>query len=698
MPKYKVELPSGTYQIEAADEGQLEAAINELGGGKAAPPAQMADTAQMVNRGLTAGLSDYPAAAGKWAGDKIGAGIESLTGKQIPGVGDKSFEQSLQEVRGANTAFREESPVRAYGAEIAGGIASPIFRGVAKGTQYGLDKVAQVMGKAVPKYLGYGAQGVSAGFTGGVGGAQNEKGGLPSIGDLAEQGGTVAAVGGALGVSFPAAVEGGRKLINATAQPVLDRVAKSGPVNSAARRTLDYMESRGLTPQQLQAKMNVRNKDGQGMIADVLPDLADDAAQVRGAAQTAAQRNLTSRQGTIMSPSGQGDRLSKSVLDNLSGANFQNTVDDLAKARSADAGPKYQQAFSFDQGVNYKTIKSDLIDRLMERPVFQQGLRKGITDALDEAAVTGEDVTLFKTYLDGADLNDPNLVLKKTPTLRILDAAKRGLDSILQGGGEEIRHPITGRLTQRGMRIEQMRGALVDDLDRLTTDKSGQSFYKAARDAWAGPSRSIDMMARGRSFIKDGGAEETQTFFNKLSESEKEFYRIGVAKQLREMIETSADEANKAKKIFGSDAMRTKLEAIFPTRKAFNEFRKSVLLEMERSNTKQTVVGGSQTAKRLAGRDQFEMDPSGPLIDLATGSPRQAGVGFLRQAARALNAPPKSTAEELAVLFSRDPAQQTKFIQSLDNRAMASRLLSQKPLPRDLLSRSGVPSFGSSNQ
>jgi hypothetical protein len=92
------------------------------------------------------------------------------------------------------------------------------------------------------------------------------------------------------------------------------------------------------------------------------------------------------------------------------------------------------------------------------------------------------------------------------------------------------------------------------------------------------------------------------------------------------------------------------------------------------------------------------MDPSGPLIDMATGNPRQGAVGFLRQAARALNAPPKSTAEQLAVLFSRDPVKQTKFIQSLDNRAMASRLLSQKPLPRDLLSRAGVPLFGSSNQ
>jgi hypothetical protein len=706
MPKYKVELPSGTYQIEADDEGQLEAAISELGG-QSGPKAPTSDTAQMFNRGMTAGLSDYPAAAGKYVGDKIGGALLNATGKQRtladlvapsrPNVGNKSFEQSLQEVRAGNTAFRDESPVLAYGAEIAGGIASPIFRGVAKGTQYGMDKAAQFLGKTVPKYVGYGFQGGAAGLTGGIGGAQNEQGGVPSLGDVAEQGGVGAALGGALGVSIPAGIEVGRKVINSTVQPVLDRVAKSGPVNAAARRTLDYLESRGLTPQQLQAKMNVRNADGQGMIADVLPELADDAAQFRGAAQTAASRNLTSRQGTIMSPSGQGDRLSESVFKNLSGDDFLTTIDDLQKARTVDAGPKYDAAFAEQTGpatTRSRQITSPTIERLLEDDDIQKGIATGVKLLQKESSVTGAPVNLADYALKRNAQGQFERV--GTPTLRLLDAAKRGIDDMLFNG-DGFRNQF-GKLTQMGRALENQRAALVSEMDRLTVDQSGKSIYKAARDAWAGPSRSLDMMQRGRDFIKEGGADETTAFFKGLGESEREFYRIGVAKQLREMIETSADEANKAKKIFGSDAMRTKLEAIFPSRKAFNEFRKSVLLEMERSNTKQTVIGGSPTAKRLAGRDQFEMDPSGPLIDMATGNPRQGAVGFLRQAARALNAPPKSTAEQLAVLFSRDPAEQTKFIQSLDNRAMASRLLSQKPLPRDLLSRAGVPLFGSSNQ
>lgn len=181
------------------------------------PNAPMSDTAQMANRGLAAGLSDYPAAAGKYVGDKIGAGIQSLAGKQTPGVGDKSFEQSLQEVRAGNTAFREDSPVRAYGAEIVGGIASPIFRGVAKGTQYGLDKAAQFMGKAVPKYLSFGVQGGAQGFAAGVGNAQNEQGGVPSIKDVGKSAGVMGATGVGLGIAVPALAEGGGRVVQKAA-------------------------------------------------------------------------------------------------------------------------------------------------------------------------------------------------------------------------------------------------------------------------------------------------------------------------------------------------------------------------------------------------------------------------------------------------------------------------------------------------
>lgn len=183
---------------------------------KAAPPAQMADTRQMINRGLTAGLSDYPAAAGKYLADKIGGGLESISGKDL-GAGDKSFEQSLQEVRGGNAAFREESPVRAYGGEIVGGIASPIFRGVAKGTQYGLDKAAQFMGKTVPKYLGYGFQGGTQGVTAGIANAQNEKGGVPSLKDVGKSAGVMGATGVGLGIAAPALAETGGKVVQKAA-------------------------------------------------------------------------------------------------------------------------------------------------------------------------------------------------------------------------------------------------------------------------------------------------------------------------------------------------------------------------------------------------------------------------------------------------------------------------------------------------
>lgn len=664
--------------MEAAPEPQETAAGN------------LAYSTRAATRGWTGGLSDYVDAGARY-------GIDQFRDKPMYG----SYNDALKGQRADVNAYRESNPIAAYSNEIGGGVLSPLYKNAVGLANDGIAAAGKLFGYVPSRYAGYGVQGGAAGAVTGLGNAQSDDGGLPSAGDVAKSVVSNTAIGTGVGVSLPGIAEGGRWAANKAVQPFVDRIAKSGPANAAARKTVEALESRGMTPEQLAAKMRVRNQDGQGMIADVLPELAEDAAQVRGPAQNAAVRNLTTRQGTIMSPSGQGDRISQSVFKNLSGENFQQTVDDLSAARSADASPKYDKAFGFDTGEDYKMVKSELVDRLMTRPVFRNGLRRGIADALDEGAITGKDVRTFKTYLEGSGLNEKDVVLKQTPTIRILDAAKQGLDSILQEGGKKIRHPVTGRMTKRGRRIEHMRSELVDELDRLTpkNPETGVSTYKEARDAWAGPSRSIDMMSRGRQFIKEGGADETKAFFGKLSESEKEFYRIGVAKQLKDMLEAAGDEANKAKKVFGNEMMRGKLEALFKTRAEFNDFRKQILLESERSNTKQTVIGNSATGRRLAGQEQFGFDPTGPAIDIATGNVRGGAVNMLRQGARALTAPPKKTAAELAVLFSRDPAKQQQFIDSLSNRAIASRLLGHGPLPRTLPPFGGPSlSTGGSNQ
>jgi len=184
----------------ASDEDPLMAEARKRGLIDAAPAATPeapqspgVGAMDMVTRGLTAGLSDYAAGAGRYLADKV-------TGH------DTSFNDSLKSVRQDNAAYRKENPVRAYGGEIAGGVVSPIYRGIAGAVDKGLGMLGQV-----PRYLQYGAQGAAQGAAVGAAGAESEDGGLPSVGDLAKSTGEGAAAGGALGVALPAVTEAGAK-------------------------------------------------------------------------------------------------------------------------------------------------------------------------------------------------------------------------------------------------------------------------------------------------------------------------------------------------------------------------------------------------------------------------------------------------------------------------------------------------------
>jgi len=158
----------------------------------------------MFLRGASVGASDYARAGMEYLADKV-------TGK------DASFEKSLQGVRATNEAQRDAAPIASYGAEIAGGITSPVFRGVASAVNKATTKAGQLAGVAVPRYLQYGIQGAAAGGVAGLGNAQNEQGGVPTLEQATKGAATDAAIGGALGVALPAVVEGGAALLKKTA-------------------------------------------------------------------------------------------------------------------------------------------------------------------------------------------------------------------------------------------------------------------------------------------------------------------------------------------------------------------------------------------------------------------------------------------------------------------------------------------------
>lgn len=178
-------------------------------------PGALLKAPDMFMRGATAGVSDYARAGMGYAADKA----QGL----VTGDYGKSFDQDLQSVRHTNEAQRAAAPVASYGSEILGGVTSPIFKAASGLVDKGLTKAEQLAQLSIPRYLKYGAQGMTAGTIAGAGEAQNEQGGAPTLSELGNSAGGGALVGGALGVAAPAVIEGASKLIGKAASTLASK-------------------------------------------------------------------------------------------------------------------------------------------------------------------------------------------------------------------------------------------------------------------------------------------------------------------------------------------------------------------------------------------------------------------------------------------------------------------------------------------
>jgi len=193
-----------------------------------------------------------------------------------------------------------------------------------------------------------------------------------------------------------------------------------------------------------------------------------------------------------------------------------------------------------------------------------------------------------------------NVELLQTPTMRVLDMAKQGLDAMIA----DERNDLTGRLSARGVALDRVRRAYLTELDSL--DPTGA--YRAARSSWQGYSKSLDALRAGRALFSSS-PEEIEAEIGRLAEGDKEFYRMGAADILRERIAKTGLGGDEAKAIMKNPWMRDQLKPVFKTQADFDSFVNAVGSESTMFRTRQSMLGGSQTAERVA------EDAGGGMLD-----------------------------------------------------------------------------------
>jgi hypothetical protein len=585
------------------DRGALEATNNVVSGASdAAMSSALFGFGDEINAGMRAGIR----------------GVGNLVTGSAPEFG-ANYDRALADERGRQKEFSEEHPVLDTVASVAGGLVGGVpGAGAVKGATTALG----ALGRAAGTGAAYGAAG---GFGEGEGGFQNR---LESAGQGALAG---AAIGTALPVIGKVAGEAGKLASNVTG---IGRNERNVALDHLGRA----LERDSVDPTRLAGEIA---DDGKPL---ALVDQGENTRRlgrtvetVPGAGSARAHEFLDERK------AGRGERVAGDVGEGLSKDSFHTTLDDLNAKRKAEAAPLYEAAYA-------KPLAwSDETTTLLNRPSTKQALKNAYRIAEEE----GRDPRGLGLTLDA----DGNVKLDTTAaSMETLDHVKRGLDDVLEG----YRDTTTGKLVldESGKAVNQTRIDFVNNLDRMNPE------YKAARAAWGGPSQSMEAASLGRQYAK-GDPEVMWKRFGAMSETDKDFFRMGVAREIQDKVANTKDGHNVVAKIFGSKAQRERLRSLFRNDADFSKFERAMKEEGRMVASENKVTGGSPT-----GRIAAEQDDASGLMDavsgFATGGMTGALMGLGRRAVSKARGIGEASADELSkMMFDASPAAQRQILAEL---------------------------------
>jgi hypothetical protein len=630
-------------------------------------------------QGVTFGLADEAAGAGAAAGRFLRSVTRDGRGlREAASDAGDAYNRTTGRERASVDQFKQDNPVLGPAMEIGGGFLGAAPR-MAAGATVNLARgiePATTAGAALQSAKAGAAGGALAGFGSAEGGLENRLEGAAAGG----------ALGGTIGGSIPLIATG----VSRAAGRATDALGLRNPQTGGDRQLLRAFErdAAGGGPNIEQVYGRTMSNVGQDARPEFLADMGGEnvrrlaamTTQTPGAARQTAQTAIGER------TAGQADRISDDVMRLLSpNSDWHGTVDALQKSRATAAQPLYEAAMS-------RNAWSPRVDDFINDPIAKQGLARGFQIQRLESVARGQPFdpkqmgVTFKELPNG-EFGDPVLVGR--PNMRALDMVKAGLDDILEG----YRDGVTGklRLDRTGKAIDEFRRSYIGTLDDLNPD------YKAARQAWAGPSQAMDALAKGRNVFRPDD-EITAQMVKGMSPGDKEMFLAGVSRAIRDRVENSADGRNAVATFFSKQSFRDKLRAAFPNEQAYRRFEG--LMQRETGMFEgQRVYGpgaGPATARNLADAADATIDPmqqGGVLSALATGNlpgaARSAIEGTMRRA-QGMNS---STADYLGpIMFnSNQEKNAAQLARLLSQRQTGQKQLAQnQALARALLGGSGI--------
>lgn len=610
----------------------------ELFGGKANnPDYQAGRRAPGWQRGLASVANGPLMGFADEIGGAVGGAYDTLA--KPGGSFADNYRTNRDALRGMQDLERERNPWTTGLTQVAASLPLGLAKFGVGGANAVRQSAAPIMG-TMEKLLR--SAGIGAGY-GAVGGAGNSEAdslaGLAA--DTALGAGTGAVLSPALGGVINTTAAVGGNVAQRFSQDAARRAAQEQVAQALARDARGNLFTSGQANPITQALARYDKLGAPGVLADAggvsTNKLLDQMVTLPGRSAETTNQMLHQRTASV----GARMRADADSALGTQGQRLADTVDSLISQRQQASAPLYAQLHQ----VNV-TPTTNLA---------------GILQAADDLGATklGQEIATAKQLPWTLDMATPGRM-----AMRDLDHVKQGLDQLLTS-----RKAVNadGTLTPLGNSYQSLKTKLLAELDQATTNsQTGESLYRNARNAFAGPSALIDAATAGRRAVNMDEAGIQQAV-RALSGSEQEAFRIGAYEGLRQKLGTQGGQTN-IMAMWKNPSTQEQLRAIFGDERSFRDFAANTAKEAALKRL-QSVGQGSQTASRLAGM----ADLDNPALSGAAGAAAavQSGnpLGVLAGANKLWNgvAMPETTRNQIGQLLLSGGAQGRNNLAGLEN-------------------------------
>lgn len=612
--------------INADKAGDVEAATTIATEIKRVKNFQAGQAAPGAMQGLASAINGPLFGFGDEVLGGIGGAIDTI---KNGGSFGENYIANRERVRGMQARQREENP---FVTGLTQAMASAPTMLIPLGGAASAAKVTGMTGNA----LNAAKTGAIYGAISGAGNSTADGIGGTAMGAL-EGAGTGAALGGVLSPATAVLGAGARNVGQRFSQSQAAEYARQKVAEALSRDARGAAFTTGQVNPLGQAVSRFDKMGPEAMIVDAggrnTNQLLDTLATLPGRTKDAVFNAQRVRQ------AGVGDRMRTSAETALGtqGQRLSTTVDSLIEQRATAAAPLYNQL----RQVNI-TPSQELTS---------------IIQAADELGATavGRQIATANRQPFTIDAAAPSQW-----NMGQLDYVKQGIDQLMKSSKAMDRD---GKLTPLGYAYQNLSTSLKAALDAATTNpQTGQSLYRNARDAFAGPSALIDAANRGRSALTRDEAT-ISNMVTGLEGSELQAFRIGAFEALRNKLGMQGGQTE-IMNMWKNPSTREKLKALFGDERAYRSFAADVAREASLKRL-QGVGAGSQTATRQAGMGDLDVSA---LADAgaALGAAKTGNLmGVLGSASNAWNriSTPQTVRDQMGgLLLSQGPQARTDLL------------------------------------